>query len=250
MFTTASGVGDDPWGHWLSDRLAEQGVGLAWFRLDTESPTPLAVVNIDATGEPHYQIYGEGISSVVQVLGERVEDAVGGAGGLFFSSNTLVYPEERAVTMHAREVALELDRPVIFDPNLRLRRWQSRADAAARANACVPGALLVRLNADEAAVMTGEHEPERAAVALVKAGARLVVITLGADGAILRGELHADTGGVGANVRSTMGAGDVLTGVLLAALELSSYYPSALAAALPEAVAEAAKACEHWGAID
>ena len=32
-------------------------------------------------------------------------------------------------------------------------------------------------------------------MALVKAGARLVVLTLGADGAILRGELRADVPG-------------------------------------------------------
>jgi sugar/nucleoside kinase (ribokinase family) len=246
----AGGAGEDPWGHWLRDRLAEEGVELTWFRLRADAPTPLAVVNVDATGEPHYQIYGEGIASVVHALGGRVDQAVGAAGGLFFSSNTLVFQEERAVTMRACELALELGRPVIFDPNLRLHRWQSRADAAARANACVPGALLVRLNAAEAEVMTGEQDPERAALALVKAGARMVVITLGAEGAMLRGELHADALGVPATVRSTMGAGDVFTGVLLARLARSGYYPPAVAAALAEAVHEGARACEHWGAID
>ena len=65
--------------------------------------------------------------------------------------------------MRARELALELERPVIFDPNLRLHRWRSHADAAASANACVPGALLVRANAAEAELMTGEEDPERAA---------------------------------------------------------------------------------------
>jgi sugar/nucleoside kinase (ribokinase family) len=108
----------------------------------------------------------------------------------------------------------------------------------------------VRLNAAEAEVMTGEQDPERAALALVKAGARMVVITLGAEGAMLRGELHADALGVPATVRSTMGAGDVFTGVLLARLARSGYYPPAVAAALAEAVHEGARACEHWGAID
>ena len=98
--------------------------------------------------------------------------------------------------MRAREVALGSERPVVFDPNLRLHRWRSRADAAASANACVPGALLVRSTDDEAAIMTGEDDPERAARALVKAGARMVVISLGADGAILRGELRADVDGM------------------------------------------------------
>lgn len=246
----AGGAGDDQWGHWLRDRLEREGVELSRFELRPDSPTPLALVTVDSQGEPHYVIYGEGMASIVGALGDGVEEAVTGSRALFFSSNTLVASEERAVTMRARELALELELPVIFDPNLRLHRWHSRADAAASANACVPGALLVRSNADEAAVMTGEKDPERAAVALLKAGARLVVITLGSEGAMLRGELHANVKAPPVRVRSTMGAGDALTGVLLARLALAGYYPPALAAALPEAVAEAANACERWGALE
>jgi fructokinase len=98
--------------------------------------------------------------------------------------------------------------------------------------------------------MTGEADPERAAQALLKAGARLVVITLGEHGAMLRGELRADAAGVRARVVSTIGAGDVLTGVLLARLALSGFYPAAVAAALREGVVHAARACERWGSLD
>jgi sugar/nucleoside kinase (ribokinase family) len=210
----------------------------------------VAIVALNAGGEPTYQIYGEAIATVVHVLAGRVEDAIADAAGLLFSSNALVGPEEREVTMRARDVALGLGRPVVFNPNLRLERWRSRAEAAATVNACVPGALLVRANADEAALMTGEDDPERAALALLKAGAQMVVITLGAEGAILRGELRVDVPGRPANVLSTIGAGDVLTGVLLARLAGSGYYPAAVAASLPEAVAQSSLACERWGALD
>jgi sugar/nucleoside kinase (ribokinase family) len=152
--------------------------------------------------------------------------------------------------MAAREAALAADRPIVFDPNLRLHRWRSAADAAASSVACVRGALLVRCNADEAALMTGEDDPERAAQSLVKAGARLVVITLGSGGAILRGELRADAPGVPARVVSTIGAGDVLTGVLLARLAATGFYPAAVAAGLRDAVEAAARVCERWGAVD
>jgi sugar/nucleoside kinase (ribokinase family) len=186
----------------------------------------------------------------VSGLGDRVREAVRDSGALFFGSNTLVGAEERAVTMRAREAALEHGRPVIFDPNFRLHRWKSHADAAASANACVHDALLVRCNLAEATLMTGEEDPERAALALVKGGARLVVVTLGREGAILRGELRADAPGVDVDVRSTIGAGDTFTGVLLARLALAGFYPAAVAAALREAVAEGARACERWAALD
>jgi sugar/nucleoside kinase (ribokinase family) len=155
--------------------------------------------------------------------------------------------------MQARELALSLDRPVVFDPQLRIARWRSRAEAAATANACVPDALLVRASAGDAALMTGEDDPERAALALLKAGARMVVITLGPqEGAILRGELRLDVDGddAPATVLSAIGAGAVLTGILLARLATSAFYPATVAASLPDAMAQAARACQRWGALE
>jgi hypothetical protein len=131
-------------------------------------------VVVSAAGEPTYQIYGETIATVVLALGERLEDAIPGAAGLYFTSNTLVGPEER----------------------------------------------------------------------------EMVVVTLGSEGAMLRGELRMDVDGRPVRVLSTIGAGDTLTGALLARLAMSAFYPAAVAASLPEAVTESALACERWGALE
>lgn len=246
----AGGAGDDAWGRWLADRLAAAGVGLELFELVSGCATPVAFVTTDTEGEPSFSIYGEGIGAMLQAVGDRLPAAVENADALFFSSNTLAADTERELTLAARERALELDRPVLFDPNVRLHRWRSAAAAAAEANACVPGALLVRCNRAEAELLTGEGDPERAARSLVKAGARLAVVTLGGEGALLRGEVRADVPGRPARVRSTVGAGDAFTGVLLARLARAGFYAPAAAAALPEAVEAGARATERWGAVD
>lgn len=245
----AGGAGEDAWGRWLLQRLRDAGVDTSLFELIPGFETPLAFVTIDAEGQPNYHLRGDS-GTVVPVLEGRLEEAVRASAALFISTNTLVATDERELTMRARELATGFGLPVIFDANLRLHRWSSRADAAASANACVHGALLVRANRAEAELMTGEQDPERAAVALLKAGAKLVVLTLGAEGAILRGALRANTPGVPCKVRSTAGAGDVLTGTLLARLALSGFYLPSVAAALPEAVAAAAATCQRWGAVD
>ena len=49
---------------------------------------------------------------------------------------------------------------------------------------------------------------------------------------------------------STLGAGDAFMGVVLAALCKTDFYPPAIAAALPDAVEESARACERWGALE
>jgi len=98
--------------------------------------------------------------------------------------------------------------------------------------------------------MTGEHDPEAAAMALVKAGARLVVLNLGAGGAILRGQLRADAQSPPARMLSTIGAGGALTGTLVARLAESGFYPSSVGAGLPAALEQAARAGQRWGALD
>jgi sugar/nucleoside kinase (ribokinase family) len=246
----AGGVGDDSWGRWLRDQLDRAGVALERFKLIPEIPTPLAVITVDPQGVASHSVYGEAIATVVHSLWGNVEDAVEASGALFISSNTLVGEAERQITMRAREHALRLERAVIFDPGLRLQRWTSRADAMATANACVPGALLVRVRADEARLMTGEDDLERAAMSIRKAGARNVVITDGAHGAILRGKIRLDVDGVPARVVSTIGAGEALMATLLARLQITGFYEPAIAAALKQAMIVASEACERWGACD
>lgn len=246
----AGGAGDDDWGRSLRDQLAAAGVDVTRFVLGPGLETPLAFVTVGAAGEPAYHLRGEQHELVTAALAEGLGDAVAEAAAVFISTNTLVGAAERALTMRARELALAAGTPVVFDANLRLHRWASRADAVASANACVPGALLVRANRAEAELMTGEDDPERAATALVSSGARLVVLTLGSEGAMLRGALRATVPGVPCRPVNTAGAGDVLTGTLLARLALSGYDPAAVAASLPEAIEAAARACERWGAVD
>jgi fructokinase len=248
----AGAAGGDDWGGWLRDELSAAGVELSHFSLLEDVRTPLALVTIDSRGEPSYTIYGEPSGWVSRAVGSAADELAESCAALFISSNTLVEEEDRDLTMRLRERALELERPVIFDPNLRMHRWRSRTDAAARANACVPGAFLVRANRVEAELMTREEDPERAAQALLKAGARNVVLTLGAEGALVRGRFRADVPGVAVRGRllSTVGAGDALTATLIARLAGTGWYEPAIVAGVPAALTEAARACERWGSTD
>ena len=246
----AGGAGDDPWGHWVRDRLEAEGVGLEWFSLLPAAPTPVAFVTVDAQGEPSYVIYNETLGAAVSGLGDRIDDAVEACDALFLSSNTLVEAPERGVSLRARDRALELGKPVLFDPNLRLSRWPEPAHAVSEARACVPGAFLVKCNRDEARLLSGEEDPVKAAEGLLAAGAQHVVVTAGADGALLRGGgLKLDVPGVPAEPISAVGAGDAFMAVLLGRLAGAGGYAPALAAALRDAVAEGARAVERWEAV-
>jgi fructokinase len=250
--TLAGGAGDDGWGAWLVERLEAERVGLEWFRLAGAQRTGIAFVTVDEAGEPTYELHGDGMAATMSGLKRRLAGAVDETDALFFGSNVLAGKAEAALAMATRQRALELGRPIVFDPNVRLHRWDDNSGrAGAACGECVPGAFLVKCNMAEARLMTGETHPEAAAASLLAAGARHVILTLGAHGAILRAkDLRRDVAGRPAKVVSTVGAGDVFLGVILAALGTTDFYPPAIAAALPEAVEEAARACERWGALE
>lgn len=246
----AGGTGDDGWGAWLRERLLAEGVDLTWFAASEGIATPVAFVTVDHAGEPSYAIYGDGIGAAVGAIAGRLDEAVEACDALFMTSNTLVGEREREATLAARDRAVELGRPVLFDPNLRVNRWPSAGAAASEARALLSGAFLVKCNAEEARLLSGEDRPEAAAEGIVAAGAEHAIVTRGAGGAVLRGGgLRLDVPGAAAEPVSTVGAGDVLMAVVLARLDAAGFYPPALAAALPDAVAEAARATERWGAL-
>lgn len=246
----AGGAGDDTWGRWLRDGLADAGVALDHFDLLPGVRTGVAFVTVDADAEPDFVIYDQGLAAVTEQLGPRLVAAVDASDAFFFSTGTMVGEQERALTEAAHARALERGLPVVFDPNLRLDRWSNPGRATTVARGCVPGAFLVKANRNEARLLTGEEDPERAAESMLAAGAKLVVVTLGADGALIRGEgLRRHVPGRPAAPVNATGAGDTFAGTLLARMAGSDWYPPAVAAGLEEAVVAAAGATERWGAV-
>jgi fructokinase len=241
----AGGAGNDAWGAWLRDRLAAEGVGLDWFALLDGVSTPIAFVTVDSEGEPAFAFYGESVAT-----GTRLQDGVATCDALFFTSNSLLDEQERMLALTARRQALDEGKPIVLDANLRPGRWNATETAVSVVQGCVPRATLLKCNRAEARMLTGRDDPATAADALVELGARSVVITLGAEGALLRGAGGTlDVPGVRATPVDTTGAGDAVSGVLLARLTASGFDPAVLPDALPEAVAAAARVTEQFGAI-
>ena len=248
----AGGVGDDDWGRWLRDGLEAAGVALDHFLLVPALRTPVALVTVDGDGLPRADVRGTAVGPALVALGERVMDAVDESDALCLSSQTLVGTAERELTLAARDRALELGMPVVFDPALRPTRWANRARAVTEAREAVRGAFLVKVDRADARLLTGEDDPVKQADALLAGGAEHVVVSLGPGaGALLRGggfHVRVPPRDVGARVVDRTGAGDVLTGVLLAELAQSDFYPSVLAAGLREAVALSERALGAHGA--
>jgi sugar/nucleoside kinase (ribokinase family) len=245
----AGGVGADRWGDWLAIRLAAEGVSLRhWLRLPGV-PTVVAFVVIDDEAVPEFLIYGTGLGAVATAFAPQLDAAVDGAELVVIGSNTMVEDEERAVTMRLRERALAVGAGVLFDANLRPARWRDRALAVSLCRRCCEGATLVKVNLEELELLTGERDPVAGAEAICRLGAESALVTCGAAGAVLRGRTSAQVDAIPATVVDTTGAGDAMTGALVAALTLGGGDPDALAAALRLGAFLGARATEVLGSL-
>ena len=248
----AGGVGDDPWGRWLSGRLVAEGVGTDWFSHVAGLQTPLAFVTFDRRREPTFLIYGDGIDAGLHSVSDVLGEAIGSSSALVFGSNTLVGEPERELTLEARRLAHERGIPVLFDPNIRENRWSDIGRAIELSRTVTEGAFVVRANLDEAREIGGvgpDAAPEEAADALCAQGAEVAVVTMGPDGAVARGAAEARVPAPDVDVVSPLGAGDAFFGALAAGLHRRGWKPGAVGDALAEGAAAGAAACGAWGAL-
>jgi ribokinase len=94
----------------------------------------------------------------------------------------------------------------------------------------VPTADVLVVNAGEARGLSGAKEPAAAAEVLAARGADIIVVTLGAVGVhLFAGGTHRQLTTPLAEAMDTTGAGDVFTGVLVAALDAGGELREAIA---------------------
>jgi fructokinase len=247
----AGAAGDDEWGAWLRDRLEREGVDLRFFELLEGERTPIAFATFDERRDPSFQIYGDAVEIAVASVAPRLEPAIEAASALVFSSTTLATADEREVTLRARELALERGARLCFDPNIRPNRWGGDPRPAAEASReLVAGSYLMRANREEAVAIAGVEDPREAADALAEMGAELAVVTLGEEGAVIRGAVEAEAPAPRVEVVSTLGAGDAFMGTLVAELARRGWDAGAAGEALGPALEVAAQACTRWAALD
>ena len=98
--------------------------------------------------------------------------------------------------------------------------------------------------------IAGVDDPRAAADRIAELGAELAVVTLGAEGAVIRGACEAEAPAPEVEVVSTLGAGDAFMGTLVAGIARLDWDSSRAGEALGPALEAAADACTRWAALD
>jgi fructokinase len=210
-------LSNDHFGRMLANVLSESGVSLEYTSRGPE-PTALAIAHRSADGEADYSFYLDG--TTLAETGYVSSPALGGDVRALYVGSLALAVEPSAAALEAL-VERERDRRiVVLDPNVRAAAITAHDGYRARFERCCRAAHIVKLSASDASWLWPGTGHEDVATRLLDLGAELVVVTLGADGAI------ASTRGAQGRVRSqpvdvadTIGAGDAFGAGLLVALE-------------------------------
>jgi ribokinase len=232
-------VGDDAAGRDAVAELRGRGVDVR-AAVDPSAPTGTCVVLVEPGGE-RTMLPDRGAN--LALAPDDVPAVLLAAGGhLHLSGYALVHPGPRAAGLAALARARAAGMTVSIDP---ASAAPLRAAGVDEALGWLAAADLLLPNRDEAAVLTGEGDPDAAGRALVaRTGAREVVVTCGAAGAPWTdGTRVVRAPAAAASVVDTTGAGDAFAAGLLAARRAGLGPEQALA----RAAATAARALGHHG---
>ena len=177
-------VGDDAFGHFLADTLAEAGVDVGPLRFSSEARTALAFVSLRSDGEREFMFYRHPSADMLFTPREVDMDAISRAKLLHFGSISLIGEPSRSATLYAVDAARAAGGLVSYDPNLRLPLWPD-ADAARKGLLLgLSKAHIVKLSDDESEFLTGLSDLKAACQALWHEDLKLMVVTRGRAGCV------------------------------------------------------------------
>ena len=210
-------LSEDYFGRMLANVLAESGVSLDYTTRGPE-PSALAIAHRSTDGEAAYSFYLGG--TTFAAMGEASFPAPRADVRALYAGSIALALEPSASALEAL-VERESDRRiVVLDPNVRAAAITDHDGFRARFERCCRAAHIVKLSASDASWLFPDLGHDEVATRLLDLGPDLVVMTLGADGAIASTHLaRSRVRSQRIDLADTIGAGDAFGAGLLVALE-------------------------------
>lgn len=205
----------DAFGRRLRSELDADGVALDGA-VPTDTPTTLALAELDASGGAQYEFYDVGTSAPGLTLEEATAVLPDDAGMLYVGTLGLVF-EPMATTLEAVVGRLGDETLVALDPNCRPSMIDDPAAYRARLARLLARTDVVKASGDDLAWLDPGADTVSAARGLIGHDGAVALVTLGADGAlVVTADEVRELGSPAVEVVDTIGAGDAFMGGFLA----------------------------------
>src|SRR6266581_7338603 len=189
------GVSEDEFGRLLVQVLSENHVDTRYVRVKREAPTAVALVTLHADGQRRFTFFRQGTADS-QLQAEELDWSAWNDAAICHVGGVLLSTEPaRSATLAAMDYTRRAGSIVSFDVNVRPALWTSHSDIHNTLAKAIERTDILKLSAEEAAFVCEQsslpkYPHERSWLntlgeALLEKGPSLVIITLGAEGALL-----------------------------------------------------------------
>jgi 5-dehydro-2-deoxygluconokinase len=210
-----SGVGADPFGKFVSAELARLGVDNHYVVTNDRYPTPVTFCEIFPPDDFPLYFYRRPSAPDLQISADDIDaDAVRSAG-LYWSTVTGLSEEPSRSAHFAAWEARNRAPLTVLDLDYRPMFWDSPAAATEQVQRALAHVTVAVGNREECEIAVGEHNPRKAADALLDLGIELAIVKQGPRGVL--GKTRHSSVMVAPNdvdVVNGLGAGDAFGGSL------------------------------------
>ncbi len=205
----------DPLGRRLAELLEAEGASLEMVTYGPE-PTTLAVAQVDAAGLAEYEFFADG-TSAPNLTPSMIPDELSPEITALHVGTLGLVLEPMASTLTDLLQRERGQRLVLLDPNIRSAVVAVNHEYRDRLMRLMAQSTIVKASETDLGWIRPGLEYEAAATGILNAGAQLVVVTLGSQGAFAITErLRVSVKAPPIDVVDTIGAGDAFSAGLLA----------------------------------
>ncbi len=206
-------VGKDMHGDFLIETLKEAGIGTEGILRDKDVFTTLAFVDIADNGERSFSFARKPGADTMIRKEEVKREILENTAVFHFGSLSLTDEPSKSAAVGAVKAAKAAGALISYDPNYREALWESPEAAAKAIRETLPLADMVKVSEEEALLITGTADPEKAAERIMQEGPVLTAVTLGEKGAAVCANGHSVfLPALRSEAADTTGAGDAFWG--------------------------------------
>ncbi|MBQ7500314.1 MAG: carbohydrate kinase [Clostridia bacterium] len=209
-------VGDDAFGHFLADTVNSYGINTDNLLFDPEIPTTLAFVTLDGKGDRSFSFYRKPGADIMLRKDEVSKELLENTDIFHFGSVSMTDDPAWSATFFAADYARRNGAITSYDPNYRPLLWKDESDAVIRMTEGLEYGDIVKVSDEEMTLMTGKTDIDAGAEKILRYGADIVYVSMGAKGSFCATKKHSvrlETYDV--KTIDTTGAGDAFLGAIL-----------------------------------
>ncbi|UQZ32827.1 carbohydrate kinase [Paenibacillus sp. PK3_47] len=211
----ASAVGDDGLGVFLKSQLQHTGMSTDCIQTVQAATSMVLLTKSKSTPVPiFYRGADYNLTYTTKLEQQLINSKI-----LHFSCWPISRFPARQTIERAIERAQENGMLICFDPNYHEKLWEAGEDGISYVKSFIAKSDIIKPSEDDAERLFGKDSPERYIEKFLELGAKLVILTMGKDGAMVSNGKTSETfPSLATEVVDTTGAGDAFWSGLYAGI--------------------------------